>query len=103
MRFVVQYFSRADDRWYRVAAGRRLGLPVGRHGPLQARQFGRSFRIEPPPAGRVLLRGRVYFQWRAASGEVVRRARALHAQGPPLEHRRRSRRLLGGDLHDHVD
>ncbi len=63
MRFVVHYFSRADDRWYRVAAGGDsdyLSIGKGR----KARQFGRSFRIEPVAGQPVLLRGLVYFQWR---------------------------------------
>jgi len=73
MRFVVQYFSRADERWYRVAAGGDSGyLYVGKgRGP---RQFGRSLRIDPLPGEPVLLRGQVWFQWRLKSGEVVRGA-----------------------------
>ncbi len=79
MRFVVHFFSRADDRWYRVAAGGDsdyLSIGKGR----KARQFGRSFRIEPVAGQPVLLRGRVYFQWRV-KGEVVRRASALTRKG----------------------
>ena len=79
MRFVVHYFSRADHRWYRVAAGGDsdyLSIGKGR----KARQFGRSFRIEPVAGQPVLLRGRVYFQWRV-KGEVVRRASALTRKG----------------------
>jgi hypothetical protein len=63
MRFIVQYFSRADDRWYNVAAGGDSGyLSIG--SGRRARQFGRSFRLEPPAGRSVLLRGRVFFQWR---------------------------------------
>ena len=79
MRFVVQYFSRADDRWYRIAAGgdsSYLSIGKGR----KPRQFGRSFRIEPKAGQPVLLRGRVFFQWRV-KGEVVRRASALTRKG----------------------
>jgi len=73
MRFVVQYFSRQDERWYRVAAGGDSGyLYVGRG--RGTRQFGRSLRIDPTPGAPVLLRGRVWFQWRLKSGEVVRGA-----------------------------
>ncbi len=79
MRFVVQYFSRADDRWHRVAAGGDSGyLSIGQG--RRARQFGRSLRIEPPPGQSVLLRGRVLFQWRL-KGDVVRRASALTRKG----------------------
>jgi hypothetical protein len=79
MRFVVQYFSREDDRWYRVAAGgdsNYLSIGKGR----RPRQFGRSFRIEPSAGRPVLLRGRVYFQWRV-KGSVVRQASALTRKG----------------------
>ena len=100
MRFVVQYYSRVDDRWYRIGAGGDSGyLSIGKG--RKPRQFGRSFRIEPVPGQPVLLRGRVYFQWRV-KGAVVRRAKRADAQGPPLEHRRRPRGLLGVDVHDHV-
>ena len=79
MRFVVQYFSRSDDRWYKVAAGGDSGyLSIG--AGRRARQFGRSFRIAPPAGRSVLLRGRVYFQWRV-KGDVVRRDSALTRKG----------------------
>jgi hypothetical protein len=79
MRFVVQYYSRVDDRWYRVAAGGDSGyLSIGKG--RKARQFGRSFRIEPLAGQPVLLRGRVLFQWRL-KGQVVRRASELTRKG----------------------
>ena len=79
MRFVVQYFSRADDRWYRLADGGDSGyLSIGKG--RRPRQFGRSLRIEPPAGQSVLLRGRVYFQWRV-KGDVVRKASALTRKG----------------------
>jgi len=79
MRFVVQYFSRADDRWYRVAAGGDSGyLSIGKG--RRKRQFGRSLRIEPVAGGSVLLRGKVYFQWRV-KGAVVRSASELTRKG----------------------
>ncbi len=72
MRFVVQYYSREDKRWYRVGkAGDSGYLYVGRG--RRTRQFGRSFRIEPVEGRPALLRGRVYFEWRL-KGDVVRRA-----------------------------
>jgi hypothetical protein len=79
MRFVVQYFSREDDRWYRVAAGGDSGyLSIGKG--HRARQFGRSFRIEPVAGEPVLLRGRVLFQWRL-KGDVLHGASALTRRG----------------------
>ncbi len=73
MRFVVEYFSKPDDRWYRLSDGGDSGwLRVGKG--RRPRQFGRSLRIEPPDGGRVLLRGRVLFQWRTESGDVLQRA-----------------------------
>ncbi len=80
MRFVVQYFSREDSRWYRVAEGGDSGyLRAG--GGRRARQLGRSFRIEPMPGESVLLRGRVYFQWRVKGRGVVRRSSAVTRRG----------------------
>ena len=79
VRFVVQYFSRADDRWHRLAAAGDSGyLSIGRG--RRARQFGRSFRIEPLAGQSVLLRGRVFFQWRVKD-RVVRRASAVTRKG----------------------
>jgi hypothetical protein len=79
MRFVVQYFSRADDRWYRLAAGGDSGyLSIGKG--RRTRQFGRSLRIEPPAGEPVLLRGKVYFQWRVKR-EVVRSTSELTRKG----------------------
>ena len=79
MRFVVEYFSKADDRWHRLADGGDSGfLRVGKG--RRPRQFGRSLRIEP--AGEtVLLRGRVYFQWRTEGGDILQRASARTRKG----------------------
>ncbi len=80
VRFVVQYYSREDERWYRVTEGGDSGyLKAGRG--RKARQLGRSFRIEPPRGESVMLRGRVYFQWRVNGKGVVRRARAVTRKG----------------------
>ena len=79
MRFVVDYYSEADERWMRVGAGGDSGwLRVGKG--RRPRQFGRSLRIEPSGES-VLLRGRVYFQWRTEGGEVLQRARARTRKG----------------------
>ena len=80
MRFVVQYYSRADERWYRVAEGGDSGYLSAGKG-RKARQLGRSFRIQPLRGERVLLRGKVYFQWRVKGEGVVRRASALTRRG----------------------
>lgn len=79
MRFVVQYFSREDERWYRVAEGGDSGYIQAKG--RKARQLGRSFRIEPTPGEPVLLRGKVYFQWRVKGQGVVRTAVALTRKG----------------------
>jgi hypothetical protein len=80
MRFVVEYRSQADDGWSRLADGGDSGfLRVGKG--RRPRQFGRSLRIEPPAGKAVLLRGRVFFQWRTDGGEVLQRASARTRKG----------------------
>ena len=80
MRFVVEYFSDKDDRWYRVADGGDSGfLRVGKG--RRPRQFGRSLRIVPPAGESVLLRGRVFFQWRTEGGDVLERDSARTRKG----------------------
>jgi hypothetical protein len=72
MRFVVEYWSESDKRWYRVADGGDSGfLRVGKG--RRPKQFGRSLRIDPTAGEPVLLRGRVYFQWRTEGGDVLQR------------------------------
>jgi len=80
MRFVVEYHSEADNRWRRVAAAGDSGfLRVGRG--RRPSQFGRSLRIEPSAGGPVLLRGRVFFQWRTEGGDVLQHASARTRKG----------------------
>jgi hypothetical protein len=80
MRFVVEYYDASDDRWRRLAHGGDSGfLRVGK-GRLP-RQFGRSLRIEPSAGKPVLLRGRVFFQWRTEGGEVLQRESARTHKG----------------------
>ena len=100
VRFVVQYFSREDDRWYRVAQGGDSGyLSIG--SGRRARQFGRSFRIEPLP-GRSVAAARPGLLPVARQGRVVRRASALTRKG----HRSNTGDDPPGysavDVHDHV-
>ena len=79
MRFVVEYYSEANDRWYRLDGGDSGFLRVGK-GRLP-RQFGRSLRIEPTGGRPVLLRGRVYFHWRTEGGDILQRASARTQKG----------------------
>lgn len=78
MRFVVEYYDEIAQRWARLEGGDSGFLRVGRgHSP---KQFGRSLRIEP--AGKtVMLRGRVYFQWRTEGGDVLQRENARTHKG----------------------
>lgn len=80
MRFVVEYHSQAEDRWYRLADGGDSGyLRVGKG--RRPKQFGRSLRIVPTADRSVLLRGRVYFQWRTQGGEVLQSESARTRKG----------------------
>ena len=80
MRFVVEYHSKVDDRWHRLAQGGDSGyLRVGKG--RRPTQFGRSLRIEPSAGQPVLLRGRVFFQWRTEGGEILERASARTRKG----------------------
>jgi hypothetical protein len=79
VRIVVQYFSREDERWYRVAEGGDSGYLQAKG--RKARQLGRSFRIEPTPGEPVLLRGKVFFQWRVKGQGVVRSSSVLTHKG----------------------
>lgn len=79
MRFVVEYYSQPTGRWSRLAGGDSGYLRVGKG--RRPRQFGRSLRIEPSADDPVLLRGRVYFQWRTDGGDVLQRASARTRKG----------------------
>lgn len=80
MRFVVEYYSRADDRWQRLADGSDSGfLRVGKG--RRPKQFGRSLRIAPTAGRPVLLRGRVFFQWRTEGGDVLQSESARTRRG----------------------
>ena len=79
VRIIVQYLSRGDNRWRPVAEGGDSGFLLVGKGRLP-RELGRSFRIEPMPGEKVLLRAKVVFQWRV-NGAVVRRRTALTHKG----------------------
>jgi hypothetical protein len=78
MRFIVDYHSETDARWRRLAGSDSGFLRVGKG--RSPRQFGRSLRIAPGGAP-VLLRGRVYFEWRTEGGDVLERASARTHKG----------------------
>ncbi len=73
MRFRVQFLSAADGRWHNVPEGGDSGFVHVGAARFVARQAGRSFRISPKSGERVLLRGKVTFEWRRR-GQVVRSA-----------------------------
>jgi hypothetical protein len=83
MRFRLQFFKDADQKWHNVTGGlsdsgwTRVGFAR-----YKARQGGRYFFSLVPPAGKtsVLLRGKVSFEWRLR-GEVTRRASKLTTKG----------------------
>ncbi len=80
MRFVVEYYAQADERWERLADGGDSGfLRVGKG--RRPKQFGRSLRIAPTADRPVLLRGRVFFQWRTEGGDVLQRESARTRKG----------------------
>ncbi len=80
MRFVVEYQSQAEGRWIRLADGGDSGyLRVGRG--RRPKQSGRSLRIAPPAGRSVLLRGRVYFQWRTEGGDILQSESARTRKG----------------------
>ena len=81
MRFRVQFFKDADERWHNVANGGDSGWQRVGLARYKARQSGRYFRFEPPVGkSTVLLRGKVSFEWRLR-GEVTRRAAKLTTKG----------------------
>jgi hypothetical protein len=80
MRFEVQFLAPDDRRWRDVPEGGDSGFVYVGPADDKARQAGRSFRISPKKGERVLLRGRVSFEWRL-KGEIVRRASARTRKG----------------------
>src|SRR6266540_5178122 len=77
MRFQVQFFTPADQRWHNLGAQADSGFVEVGPARLRTRQYGVTFTITPPQAGKApyLLRGAVIFEWRDEDGKVVRRAR----------------------------
>jgi hypothetical protein len=80
MRFRVQYFKDADQKWHNVVKGGDSGWQRAGLARYKARQAGRYFRFTPTGAPTVQLRGKVNFEWRL-KGEVTRRAVKLTTKG----------------------
>ena len=80
MRFVVQYFSRADDRWYRLAAGGDSGyLSIGKGRKPRAVRPLAADRAAPPASRCCCAAGSTSSG--ALKGDVVRSASALTRKG----------------------
>jgi hypothetical protein len=82
MRFRVQYFSEAGQKWHNFTVdGADSGyVRVGRHSRHKALQSGYLFPFTPDVGERYRLRGAVEFQWRRR-GRVMRNARELTTAG----------------------
>src|SRR4051812_3550623 len=81
LRFQVQYFSQAEQRWHNISQGADSGWVDVGSARFRARQGGWSFKFVPPEGGgKHLLRGAVTFEWRR-DGKAVRRARKRTTKG----------------------
>ena len=80
MRFRVQYFKDADQKWHNVVKGGDSGWQRAGLARYKARQSGRYFRFTPTAGPTVLLRAKVNFEWRL-KGEVTRSAAKLTTKG----------------------
>jgi hypothetical protein len=80
MRFQVQFLAAGDGKWHAVPEGGDSGFVYVGPARDKARQAGRSFRISPKKGEDVLLRGRVFFEWRLQD-DVVRRASTRTRKG----------------------
>jgi hypothetical protein len=81
LRFQVQYFSRAEQRWHNITQGADSGWVAVGAATFRSRQAGWSFRFAPPTDGSShLLRGAVTFEWRRGD-KVVRHARKRTTRG----------------------
>jgi hypothetical protein len=81
MRFRVQFFKDADQKWHNVVKGGDSGWQRVGLARYKARQSGRYFRFMPPTGSTmVMLRGKVGYEWRL-KGEVTRKAVKLTSKG----------------------
>ena len=72
MRFEVQYYDRVDRLWVLTGSTSRW-LRVG-SARYKSTQAGFSFQFAQPPLGeQFVMRGRVYFEWRARRGRPGRK------------------------------
>lgn len=78
MRFRLQYLDSTLQRWTDLSGADTEFLSVG--SSRTARQAGRSFVLDPPPAGMsYMLRGVVSFQWRRGGHVIAAISRATKA------------------------
>lgn len=80
MRFRLQFFKDADQKWHNVVKGGDTGWTFVGLARYKARQSGRTFRFSPTASPTMLLRGKVNYEWRLR-GEVTRRAVKLTTKG----------------------
>ena len=80
MRFQVQFLATGDGKWHDVPEGGDSGFVYVGPARDRARQAGRSFRVSPRKGEQIVLRGRVFFEWRLKDS-VVRRASARTRRG----------------------
>lgn len=74
MRFRVQYFRIADQKWHNIRKGGDSGFIAVGPAKYKARQAGRLFVFAPPAGGSFQMRGRVSFEWRTGARVVHREA-----------------------------
>jgi hypothetical protein len=80
MRFRVEYFRVADQKWHNLRKGGDSGLIAVGPAKYKARQAGRLFVFAPPAGGSFQMRGRVSFQWRTGK-KIVHREVLLTTAG----------------------
>jgi hypothetical protein len=80
MRFRVQFFKDADQKWHNVSNGGDSGWQRAGLARYKARQSGRYFRFTPTAAPTLLMRGKVNYEWRLR-GDVIRTAVKLTTAG----------------------
>jgi len=80
MRFRVQYYAAAADRWKFVRENGDSGFVKVGSAKFKARQGGQLFTIPPPPGASFKLRGFVTFQWRLKK-KVVRTTTRVSTAG----------------------
>jgi hypothetical protein len=80
MRFRVQYFRAADQRWHNIGRGGDSGFKPAGPAKYKARQAGFVFDFAPPAGGSWQMRGKVSFEWRLGK-RVVRRDALVTSAG----------------------